>query len=102
MDLGDLIPDLDKQLANDRDVNAQLDDFMEDEVVPVWRDNSPVDTGEYRDSIRVTKRARGGRGQVGATDPKANLIEYGTEDTPEFAPRAKTEAHFNQPGTGVL
>jgi hypothetical protein len=32
---------------------------------------------------------------VGATDEKANLIEYGTVDTPEFAPRLKTVEHFN-------
>lgn len=99
MDLHDLIPDLDEQLAADRDVNDGLDKFMEDEVIPVWRDNSPVDTGEYRDSIKVTKPAEGGRGQVGTDDPKARYIEYGTNDTPEFAPRAKTQAHFNHGAT---
>lgn len=95
-DLRDLIPNLDEQLAADPDVNAGLDEFMEDEVVPVWKDKSPVEHGTYRDSIKVTKRAHNGRGQVGAEDEKANIIEYGSNDTPEFAPRAKTEAHFNQ------
>ena len=95
MDLHDLIDDLDDQLAADPDVNAGLDEFMESEVVPEWRSNSPVDSGAYVDSVQVTKRAQGGKGQVGATDPIANIIEYGSNDTPAFAPRAKTEAHFN-------
>lgn len=78
------------------EVDAQLDAFMDDEVVPEWQRNSPVDSGEYRDSVQVTKRAQGGKGQVGALDEAANVLEYGSEDTPEFAPRAKTEAHFNR------
>lgn len=80
------------------EVDAALDAFMADEVVPEWRRNSPVDTGEYRDSVQVTKRAKGGNGQVGALADYANIVEYGDEKTPEYAPRAKTEAHFNGPG----
>ncbi|AXN50938.1 hypothetical protein MMRN_38430 [Mycobacterium marinum] len=94
-DLRDLIPDLDEQLADDEDVDRQLDEFMDEQVIPEWVKNSPKDTGDYIDSIKVTKRAHRGRGQVGATDEAANIIEYGSEDTPAFAPRAKTEAHFN-------
>lgn len=86
------------QLTESPEIDTQLDDFMENEVVPVWQDNSPVDTREYVDSVQVTKAAQGGKGQVGATDDVANIIEYGSEDTPEFAPRAKTEAHFSKPG----
>lgn len=71
---------------------------METEVIPEWVKHSPKDSGDYIDSVKVTKRARGGRGQVGATDPKANIIEYGSEDTPAFAPRAKTESHFGHDG----
>ncbi|MGV7585232.1 hypothetical protein PJN38_24220 [Mycobacterium kansasii] len=97
-DLGDLIPDLDRQLAGDPQVNEGLDEFMENTVIPEWVKNSPKDSGSYIDSIKVTQRARGGRGQVGATDPIANIIEYGSEDTPAFAPRAKTEARFAHDG----
>jgi hypothetical protein len=76
--------------------DAQLDDFMVSEVVPVWKSYAPVDTGEYKDSIQVTQPAEGGRGEVSATDDIANLIEYGTVDTPEFAPAAKTVEHFTK------
>lgn len=84
---------LDDVLA-DPDVNAQIDQFMADEVIPEWQRNSPVDHGTYRESVQVTKAARHGKGQVGALDPVANIIENGSEDTPAFGPRAKTEAHF--------
>ena len=80
----------------------QLNEFMANEVVPVWKANAPVDTGNYRDSIKVTKRASSGKGEVGATDSEANLVEYGSKNNPEYAPRAKTEAHFNQPGPIAL
>jgi hypothetical protein len=76
----------------DNDVDA----FMADAVVPVWRDESPEDTGDYIDSVGVIAPALGGAGKVGATDEAANVIEYGSIDTPEFAPRALTEAHFNR------
>lgn len=84
--------------------DEQLDDFMENDAVPVWKSNSPTDTGEYKDSVGVTQRAQGGKGQVGATSDHANLVEYGaehvteagSEQTEEYAPRAKTEDHFNR------
>lgn len=73
-----------------------LDDFMANEVVPVWQGYYPVDTGEGEESVKVTQPASGGKGEMAATDDEANLIEYGTVDTPEFAPRAKTIEHFTQ------
>lgn len=57
-----------------------------------WRRIAPRDSGEYRDSIKVT--VKGNDVSVGSDDPKANIIEYGSEDTPEFACRAQTQARF--------
>lgn len=104
-DADDVLADLREQFAKAAEAgefDEQLDDFMENRVVPVWQANSPVDTDAYKESVSVTQRAQGGRGQVGATVDYANIVEYGaehiTEDgsepTPEYAPRAKTEAHF--------
>lgn len=84
------------QLAADPEINSQLDDFMENTVVPTWRRNSPDDSGDYDRSVQVTKAASKGKGQVGALDEAANVIEYGSLDTPEFAPRARTEAQLNR------
>lgn len=76
--------------------DPQLDNFIANEVVPEWQDNAPVDTGTYRDSIEVTQSASAGKGVVSATDPISNIIEWGSVDTPEFAPRARTVEHFRQ------
>lgn len=90
-----------EQQAKAGEYDNQLTVFM-GQVVAVWKDYSPVGgtddphPGLYRDSVRITKPAAGGKGQVGATVDYAHIIEYGSEDTPEFAPRAKTEAHFNR------
>jgi hypothetical protein len=78
--------------------DAALDEFMENDVVPIWQGYAPVETGKYRDSIGVTQPAHAGKGQVGATDDVANLIEYGSIHNPEWAPRAKTIEHFNREG----
>lgn len=54
---------------------------------------APQDSGDYKDSIGVYEEGT----TVGVifADPAAAAIEYGTEDTPEFAVRARTEEHFN-------
>lgn len=65
---------------------------LAEKAAAYWRRASPELTGEYIDSIEV--QVHGDDVDVSATDDKANLIEYGTEDTPEFAPRAKTQARF--------
>lgn len=57
-----------------------------------WRSVSPVDTREYIESIAV--RVEGNDVSVGADTEYDNIIEYGSEDTKEFAPRAKTQARF--------
>jgi hypothetical protein len=78
------------------ELDAQLDEFMENEIVPVWQGHSPVGrTGKYKASVQVTQKAHDGKGQVGATSPIANLVEYGSEHNPEYAPRLKTIEHFN-------
>lgn len=66
---------------------------LADAAADYWRSVSPADSGEYVDSVTVVQD--GPSVAVVAKDPKAHIIEYGTTDTPEFAPRAKTEEHFN-------
>lgn len=52
---------------------------------------APVDSGEYRDSLQIVEDADGVR--LMSDDDKASFIEFGTEDTPAFAPLRKgTEA----------
>lgn len=84
-------------IAADAKVDAEIDAKMENEIVPFAKSKAPVDSGDYAAGIKVTKRARGGKGQVGATDWKSHFIEDGTggdTPTPEFAPMAATAAHF--------
>ena len=80
--------------------DPQLQNFMENEVIPVWQGNSPEDSGDYKDSVEVKRPAQNGKGTVGTSIGYAHMLEYGTNDTPEFAPRAKTVAYFeSHPGT---
>ena len=94
-------------IANDAKVNAELNKKMEREIVPFWRALTPMLKGQRgadkrtpgaaRASVKVTRRARGGRGQVGMTVWYAHFLEFGTggsTPTPEFAPGRKTAAHF--------
>jgi hypothetical protein len=62
------------------------------EAAEYWQNIAPVDKGEYRDSIHVADY--GDQVYAQADSPEAGYIEYGTEDTPEFACRARTEAYF--------
>ena len=68
---------------------------MTDQVIKLWRENSPEDSGEYKDSIQVINPAEAGHAMVGATADHANLVEYGTEKTPEFAPMRRTIEQLN-------
>lgn len=91
------------ELLSTVEVDEGLNAFMEDEVVPEWKANSPIgETREYIDSVQVTQRAHGGVGQVGATSPIANLIEDGSIHNEPFHPRAKTEAHFGGSEAGIV
>jgi hypothetical protein len=87
----------------------QIDDFLENSPtilegklelaneVDYAKSISPVDEGDYRDGIKVRRHGRSGVG-VHWTDPKSNLIEYGSEHNPEFAVYRKTVEHFQNGG----
>jgi hypothetical protein len=99
--MGDLYDDFAEQFAKRAaagEFDGKIDDFMENEAIPVWRSHSPEGTGRYRKSVQVAKKAKGGKGQIAAKHRIANIIEYGGEHVPEYAPRTKTEAHFNPLG----
>ena len=96
--LSDFIPqaEIDEYLAEAPEVlQGKLE--LADEVVDYAQRIAPVDDGEYRDGIKTRRRGKTGV-SVEFTDPKSNLIEFGTEDTPAFAVRAKTEAFFRGVG----
>ena len=93
--------ELAEALAESAEVDAGLGKFMADEVIPYWKSVSPVKSGKYAASVKVLKKAKGGKGRVGATDFKAHWIEFGTVKTPEFAPMQKTAEHFGGTPEGV-
>ncbi|ORW20911.1 hypothetical protein [Mycobacterium palustre] len=99
--------EIEAAIASDAKIDAELNKFMADEVVPYWRSQTPIlksepgdgkrRAGAARASVQVTKRARGGKGQVGMKIWYAGMLEHGTggsTPTPQFAPGAKTAAHF--------
>lgn len=57
---------------------------------------SPEDSGEYKASFEIDKGTRDGlpTRTLKNTDPVANILEYGSEDTPEFAVLGRTAAQF--------
>lgn len=93
---------------------AELEDFIEDDLIEValeidanviadklefanevreyWQAIAPVDTGAYRDGIVVQRFGKDV--YVTATSDDAGFVEYGTDRTPEYACRARTEARF--------
>ena len=94
--LTDLIPqaDIDGALEND-DAIIAYELAVAKQAAEYARSIAPVDEGEYRDGIRVGRR--GNRGVVVEfSDYKSHWVEYGTEDTPASAVRAKTEDRFNE------
>jgi hypothetical protein len=82
--------DFEAEMESDEVLKGRIE--LAEKAAAYWRRASPELTGEYIDSIEV--HVKGNDVWVAASDDKANLIEYGTEDTPEFAPRAKTQARF--------
>ncbi len=77
------------------EVNSGVNDFMEREVVPAWKANSPEDSRKYKDSVEVTTRSTNkGRGVVGATAEHAHIVEFGSKHVPEHAPAEKTARQF--------
>lgn len=95
-DLRDLIPqaDIDGALENDDEVIA-YELAVAGQAVQYAKSLAPVDEGDYRDGIRIGRR--GNRGVVVEfSDYKSHWVEYGTEDMPASAVRAKTEDRFNE------
>lgn len=96
---GEISAQIDAEIANG-EYDGQLQQFMENEVVPAWVNASPEDSGDYKDSVEVKHPAANGKGAVGTSIGYAHLIEYGSVDTPEFGPRAKAAASFNNGSSG--
>ncbi|WP_293308883.1 hypothetical protein [Mycolicibacterium sp.] len=94
--------DLVDTIVVDIETAAQAGEFDNDidavmgEVVTIWRGYAPEDSGAYKESIQIVDAAEAGHGAVAALDDKANLIEYGTDDTPEFAPMRRTVEEMNR------
>ena len=86
-----------KAIAESAEVDAGLNRFMTEEVVPYAKSVSPVDHGDFAAAWKVTKKARGGKGEVGNKNFKAHWIETGTGEpgpTKAYAPGQKTASHF--------
>ena len=80
-----------ERAMNSPDVRAAKIGLAE-KAAAYWRSISPSDSGEYIASIHV--RVRGDEVAVVADADYAGYLEWGTEDTPEFALRSKTAARF--------
>ncbi len=58
---------------------------------------APEDSGEYKDGIVARRNGKTGVG-IYFTDPKSNIIEKGSIDTPAFAVMTRTIEHFGGSG----
>lgn len=97
-DLGVTENDIYSELGDE--INRQLD-VKADEVLAYWVSISPEKTGKYVDSIIIEdiEDADGHPARrIVATAPYSHILEYGSEDTTEYAPRAKTATHFGNVG----
>jgi hypothetical protein len=95
-------------IAASAEVDSGLDAVMENEIVPYARSLAPVDRGDYAAGIKVTDKAKHGKGTVTATHWTSHFIEDGTKadpagtksrfgpntPTPEFAVMQRTANHF--------
>lgn len=100
-DARDILADLTSKFDERKqagEYDEQLDEVMTGKVIPAWQANSPAGYDEYIDSIQVTRPARAGEGQVGATVDYANIVEDGSENVQGFSPRRKTETQLNRGG----
>lgn len=70
--------ELEEMIRAEAAVNAELNEVMEREIVPYARSLAHVDSGNYAASIKVTKKAKNGKGRVAATAFYAHMVEYGT------------------------
>jgi hypothetical protein len=102
MDFHDMVSedDLRKAIRNSAEVNAGLDKLAQ-EVKAYWQEIAPKDSGQYAASTRVRKvKDKDGTPmrRITNTHPAAHIIEYGSNDTPKFAVRARVAGHFgNEP-----
>lgn len=85
---------------------ADIDEYLEEsptvlqgklelaaEVVDYAQKIAPVDEGDYRDGIRYRRNGKTGV-LIEFSDEKSDIIEYGTEHSPEFAIRRRTVEFF--------
>lgn len=80
-------PGIERELANDGGIGKALGGIADDGASAA-RALAPVRTGAYRSSISASVE-RGSGGYVARTSADvayASFIEYGTSDTPTFAP----------------
>lgn len=89
-DLGVSDAEFEAAMSSDEVLKAKIE--LAETAAEYWRSISPVRTGAYRDSIQVDVDRDVVR--VIAADDAASYIEFGTEDTPEWACRAQTSAKF--------
>lgn len=85
--------DIDRAMETDPDVRKAKRELAED-AVKFAQSKAPVDEGDYRNGIKVIED--GDEVGIGFTDPKSHIIEYGSEDTPEFGIMAQTQARFRE------
>lgn len=76
-------PDFERELQQEPEYADGLTDIA-DVVVDNARAIAPVLTGAYRDGLKVVRQ--GDDVYASATDRDSGYIEYGTVDTPIFAP----------------
>lgn len=77
----------------------QLEDAVDDQAERMRAyavSISPEDTGEYKSSFEIDRGTRDGlpTRTLKNVDPIANIIEYGSEDTREFAVLQRTATQF--------
>jgi hypothetical protein len=80
-------PAAEEQIASSAEMGAAIEHYSE-QLADGARDAAPVLTGAYRNSIQVEMETEGGMviGVVSANVDYAGWIEFGTSDTPAFAP----------------
>ena len=88
-----------KALRESANVDAGINEFLTNQVIPYGRSMSPpkVVSGKYAASWKIIKKAKKGRAVVGPTDFKAAWLEFGTGapgPTTAFAPVQKVVEHF--------
>ena len=87
---------IDEYLEGDPDIlQGKLE--LASEAVDYAKSIAPVDDGDYRDGIKARRYGKSGVGIV-FTAEHSNLVEYGSENNPEYAVRARTIEHFGGAG----